>query len=332
MDDKTRAKALMAAGLFILAVISIAVVLVVLPAIRSGGGSQSSAVAQGPPGGMMSGRGPGAGKAGGGMPGMGAGKAGAGMPGMGGGKAGGGMPMGGGAPAAAGPAPEAAAAKPAVEPLEKSRPNPFALGLGMGLLAAKPPAGLAFTPSYHTMTVGVFQEHQFPIRGAQGQSIKVPVPPSRRLPTGPPPPQEEWIRVAGVFWDSTTGVFTIILVRESGAQENYSVGDRFTDRFGQRWTIQSISPTEVVLSRQEQGKTITRRLLVREGGGTPPGVRPGIPGQPIAPGGGGQQQPGIRRPGGVAPGGFPGIRPRGTPGGQPQGAPRRPGGAGTTSQ
>ena len=311
MDDKTKAKALMAAGLFMLATIGLAVVLVVLPAIRSGGGSQSA---------LAQGGAPGAPGAPGGMPG-----------------APGGMPGApGAAPGAAAPGGAAVAAAGApgrvVEPLEKSRPNPFVVYSGAGLLAARPSAGLAFAPSYHTMPVGVFQQHRFPTPGAQGQSIKVRAAVSLRLPAGPEaPPQEEYLQIKGVFYDNQ-GRAAVILQRE-GRDETYRVGDRFNDVRNPniRWTVQSIAKDEMVLSRQEGGKTITRTVHFIRGGGAgktggvpgPPGPGGNQPRQPGAagPGGGGARQPGARRPGGGG-GGFPGVQ---APGGRPQGA---PGGAG----
>jgi hypothetical protein len=224
-----------------------------------------------------------------------------------------------------------------VEPLEKSRPNPFVAYSGAGLLAAKPSAGLAFAPSFHTMPVGVFQQHQFPIRGGQGQSIKVPAPKSLRLPAGPEaPPQEEYLRVVGVFYDNQ-GRAAVIVQRE-GREETYRVGDRFNEKnTNMRWTVQSIGKDQMVLSRQEGGKTITRTVHFIRGGGGTGGGRPGTPGPPAGPGGanqprqpgtagpgaGGAQQPGVRRPGGGG-GGFPGVP---APGGAPQGGIRRPGGA-----
>jgi hypothetical protein len=247
---------------------------------------------------------------------------GAAAPGMGGATAPG---MGGAAAGVTGAGPAGAVAARVVEPLEKSRPNPFTAYAGAGLLAARPSAGLAFMPSYHTMPVGVFQQHQFPVRGAQGQSIKVPGPKSLRLPTGPEaPPQEDYIRAVAVIYDNR-GMAATILERQ-GRQETYRVGDRFNDTRGRRWTVQSISKTEVVISREEAGKTVTRRLRVVQGTGG--GTR--TPGPP-APGTGGQPPGGGRRPGGAGPGGFPGV-PGG--GGRPPGAGGRPGGgvSGTATQ
>jgi hypothetical protein len=291
VDDKTKAKALMAAGLFVLAIIGLAVVLVVLPAIHSGSGGQR-AFAQGAPGAGAPPAGPAPG-----------------APGAAGAPAGIGGPPG--AAPAGGPGAAAAAGR-VVEPLEKSRPNPFGAYTGAGLLAARPAAGLAFSPSYHTMTVGVFQEHAFPIKGSSGQSIKVPAAPSLRRPGGPAaPPEENVERISTILYDQRGKAMVILQPRAPGQQgQVLQVGDRYKND----WRVESITRTQMVLSRIDDPKVKRTVRLMMGAGGTPTGgagrTAPGAPaggGQPRGPGmavpGG---QPGAG--GGAQPGGFPGVR------------------------
>ncbi len=315
VDDRIKAKALMAGGLFILAIIGLVIVLVVLPGIREGTGSHSALAQEGemPPSmpmdpGMMEG---------GGMEGMG--------PGMGG------MPgMPGGAPGGARAAGAQPAAEPArvVEPLEESRPNPFAPFAGVGLVSERLPSGLAFSPSYHTMPIGIREQNQFPGVGPQGQTIKVPKGLPSRRPGGPEaPPRQEWMRVAGVLYDPN-GKAMVILQAGRGEEQGavLQVGDRFHG-----WRVEAITRNQMVLAKEEDGKVERRIIHLQQGGGarrpTAGGARrpaggtgAGAPRPGVAvPGArGGSEQPGIRRPGAARPGAFPGVGAGRRPGARPE--------------
>jgi len=326
VDDQTKAKALMAAGLFILAAIGLIVVLVVLPAVQ--GSRPATAVAQEPggppasPGGAgtpgMPGMPGGSGMPGGpGMPG------GAGMPGMPGGSGmpGGagmpGMPGATGAPAAAGGAPAAAAA-PAkvVDPLEPSRENPFApMGAVTGVESEEVRTSLAFQPKPTGMPIALREQNRYPSVGPNGESIRVPSGAPSRQTAGPAlPPGQRFLRVSAIMRDPQGRAMVLLQARPGEAGAVLRVGDLW-----QGYRVERITNTEMVLAKEEDGKTVREvvRLQVggtrggtRSGTGRPgvsvPGARPG--GQPDTAGGGGAPtQPGIRRPGGARPGAFPGA-------------------------
>jgi len=308
VDDQIKAKALMAGGLFILAIIGLVIVLVVLPGVRQGSGSHTALAQDGgmpdvmPMGGMDGGTGGGMGGPMG--PEMG------GMPG-----AGGGMP--GGGPGGAGGGPPAAEPTRKVEPLEESRDNPFAPFAGVGLVSERLPSSLAFSPSYHTMPIAVREQNQFPAVGPQGQTIKVPKGLPSRRPDGPEAPQKpEWMRVAGVMYDRN-GKAMVILQAGRGDEQGavLQVGDRFHG-----WKVEAITRNQMVLSKEEDGKVQKRVIGLQTGGGArrPTSARPtprgGAGGGAATPGvavpgarGGATDQPGIRRPGGAQPGAFPGA-------------------------
>lgn len=303
VDDRIKAKVLMAGGLFILAIIGLVIILVVLPGIRAGT-SAPTALAQEPgsdPGMMMEGTGdvtlgmPGAG------PSMGAPPVGA--------------PPGGGQPAGE--------ADRVVEPLEESRGNPFTPFAGAGLVSERLPSGLAFSPSYHTMPVGLREQNQYPGVGPQGQTIKVPKGLPSRLPGGPEaPPRQEWMRVAGVLYDPNGKAMVILQAGPRGGEGAVlQVGDRFHG-----WKVEAITRNQMVLSKEEDGKVQKRIIHLQAGGGARRPTARGGPGGATRPGvavpgaQGGAEQPGIRRPGGAQPGAFPGAG-QGTrrqPGARPQ--------------
>ena len=294
MDDQTKAKGLMAAGLVILVAAALIVVMVVVPAL-TGGEASSTAVAQAPPpgaggGGGAPGAAPGAMPAsppgGGGMPGMGAG-----MPGMGGGGAPGGAGPGAGPPGAGAPA-----AADAVEPIEEYRENPFAPAAGAGLVSSGLPSSIAFQPSRHTMPVTSFDQHDYPAKGPSGETIQVPgAAPSARASGPETPTQEEWMRVSGVLQDPQ-GRAMVILVGGQGQKGTVlQVGDRW-----QGWQVESITKAQMSLSRGEGAAKERRIIHLQTGGAGRRGNRGGANTQPrgTQPG----AQPGARRPGAAFPG------------------------------
>ncbi len=243
-----------------------------------------------------------------------------GMPGMPGGMPGGGA---GGGPGGGGGQPAEAAR--VVEPLEESRGNPFAPFAGAGLVSERLPSGLAFSPSYRTMPIGLREQNQFQSVGPQGQTIKVPKGLPSREPGGPPePPKQQWMRVAGVLYDPN-GKAMVILQAGRGEDQGavLQVGDRYHG-----WKVEAITRNQMVLSKEEDGQVQRRIVHLQTGGGArrPTPGRGGAPAGGAGAGGaqpgvavpgaqGGGQQPGIRRPGGAQPGAFPGVG----------GAQRRPG-------
>ena len=326
MDDQTKAKGLMAAGLFILAAIGLVVVLVVLPAIHSGSGSPTAVAQVG--GGPMSpvpGMEPGPGETPGGAAGGTPAPPGSAMPGA--------MPAMGGAPgapptAAAGPGAPAAAAK-AVEPLEPSRENPFApMGAIGGKAAEKLQPALAFRPRPEGFPIGLREQNRYPAAGPNGETIHVPSgAPSPKGPVGPQlPPGEEYLRVTAIMRDAQGRAMVVLQAGPGQEGQVLQVGDRW-----QGFRVEKITNTEMVLAKQEGGKIIRKVLRLQVGGtrrptgtGPQPGTtRPGVtvPGarQPGGAGGaapaGGGTQPGIRRPGGAQPGAFPGVGAGGAAGG-----------------
>jgi len=298
VDEQTKAKGLMAAGLLILAVIGLVVVLVVLPSTHHDGRTPV-ALAQGGP---M----PPSGTPGGEMPGM------PGMPGAPGGMPG--MPgaPGGGAPAAAGAAAAPAATGKAVEPLEPSRPNPFA---PMGAVAGgpkKPSAGAAFVPGPRGMPIGLREQNRFPTVGPNGETIKVPSGAPSRRSTGPlTPPGQETLKVVAIMRDPQGRTMVVLQGAPGQPGVVLQVGDRY-----QGYRVERITNTELVLAKQEGGQIVRKTIRLQVGGAgrpAPPGGRPGVvvpggrPGAGGQPPAGGGAQPGIRRPGGAAPGAFPGA-------------------------
>lgn len=315
MDDQSKAKALMAAGLFILAAIGLVVVLVVLPAIQGGSGAPNAIAQGGPPmspgaggGGPMMGPAPG-GMPGGAMPGM---------P-MGGGGMGGAPGMG---------APEAtsgtqAAPAKVLEPLEPSRKNPFApMGAIVGVTEKRVRRGLAFRPSYRGMPIGLREQNRYPAVGPSGETIRVPSGAPSVATTGPQlPPGEEFLRVTAIMRDAQGRAMVVLQGAPGQPGTVLQVGDLY-----QGARVEKITNTEMVLVKEEDGTTVRRTIRLQVGaagrrpggpqsgpgrpGVTVPGARqpggaqPGAaPGQPPA----GGRQPGIRRPGGAQPGGFPGA-------------------------
>lgn len=314
VDDHTKAKGLMAAGLFILAAIGLVVVLVVLPAIHSGSGSPT-AVAQVGAGPMSPAMGmePGPGETPGGAPGAApAGPMPGGMPAMGG--APGGAAPGGAAPGG----PAGAVSAKAVEPLEPSRENPFApMGAVGGKAQEKVRPESAYRPGPAGFPVGLREQNHYPVLGPNGESIHVPSGvPSPRSAAGPQrPPTEEFLQVPAIMRDAQGRAMVVLQAGPGQTGQVLQVGDRW-----QGFRVEKITNTEMVLAKQEGGQIVRKVLRLRVGGGGRPatgtgpttgGTRPGVtvPGArgTTTPGAGGGTQPGIRRPGGAAPGAFPGV-------------------------
>lgn len=279
MDEQTKAKGLMAAGLFILVAIVLVVMLVVVPALR--GGDSSSAVAQMPPPGM------------GGGSGM--------SPASPGGAMGPGVP-GGGGPGPAGPpggAGGGSSSGPVVEPLEDSRENPFGPAAGQGLISSGLPGRAAFQPHREDFAVGIFDQHDFPAPGPAGETIQVPSAAPSAAPSGPQaPPQVEYLKITGLL-TNPQGQAMVILQGTGGEQGKVlQVGDRYDG-----WRVESITRRQMILTKQEGGEQRRRIIRLQTGGGR--GGRTGGGGGAATPGsrGGGGGQPGVRQPGG----GFPGV-------------------------
>jgi len=231
--------------------------------------------------------------------------------------------MGAGAPggAAAG-APAAAGAGPpakAVEPLEPSRENPFApMGAVGGVKQGKIRSELAYTPSPRGMPISLREQNRYPSVGPNGESIRVPSGAPSQATAGPAlPPGQKYLRVTALMRDAQGRVMVVLQAQPGQEGQVLQVGDRW-----QGYKVEQITNTEMVLVKEEDGKTIRERVRLQVGGGTrrpggtqpgPGGTRPGVtvpgarqPGGATAPAGGGAQ-PGIRRPGGARPGAFPGA-------------------------
>jgi len=192
------------------------------------------------------------------------------------------------------------------------------MGAVGGVKQGKIRSELAYTPSPRGMPISLREQYRYPTQGPNGESIHVPSGAPSQAPAGPAlPPGQKYLRVTALMRDAQGRVMVVLQAQPGQEGQVLQVGDRW-----QGYKVEQITNTEMVLVKEEDGKTIRERVRLQVGGagrrpGTQPGpggTRPGVtvpgartPGGGAATPGGGGAQPGIRRPGGARPGAFPGA-------------------------